>query len=374
MAVGTRTTTPRFGAASRERLADLIFRDVAGDSNASTAANVLVVDDEQPLREGLARYLRGRGFGVAVAADGNEALAALQRDRFSIVICDIRMPGMDGVEVARRAAAMDVDLGIVMLTGVNDAQTATAALQAGALEYLLKPMELDEFGRAVDRALHKRTLLIDQRRVEQLIREEVNQRTAELEREKATLREMSVGVVESLVTAMEAKEPYYRGQSTRVADLAGRIATELGLAPHVVEQVRLAGQLRDIGRIGVRESVLNKAGTLTDEELEHIREHLLISIEILTPLAHLGPVIMFVQDHHERWDGGGYPRGLEGAEISIGGRILAAADAFNAITSPRPYHEPLTPERAIVFMETLAGTLLDPAVYDALRRAVMSTA
>ena len=113
-----------------------------------------------------------------------------------------------------------------------------------------------------------------------------------------------------------------------------------------MEQVRLAGRLRDVGRIGVREAVLNKAGTLTDEELEHIREHLLIGVEILAPLEHLGPVITFVQDHHERWDGAGYPRRLRGAEISIGGRILAAADAFNALTSLRPHREPITPERA----------------------------
>ena len=150
--------------------------------------------------------------------------------------------------------------------------------------------------------------------------------------------------------------------------MAAAIATELGLPSHIVEQVRLAGRLRDVGRIGVREAVLNKAGTLTDEELEHIREHLLIGVEILAPLEHLGPVITFVQDHHERWDGAGYPRRLQGAEISIGGRILAAADAFNALTSLRPHREPITPERAAVFMEALAGTLLDPEVYQALRR------
>ena len=345
----------------------LTFLGVAPDAEAS-AAHVLIVDDEQPLREGLARYFRGRGYTVDVAADGTEAIAALERDHFAVLLCDILMPGIDGIEVAKRAVAGDSNLAIVMLTAVNNAQTATAAHQAGACEYLLKPMELDELGRAVDRALRKRELLMDQRRIEQMIRDEVGQRTAELEREKATLREMSVGVVESLVTAMEAKEPYYRGQSGRVADLAAAIATELGLPSHTVEQVRLAGRLRDVGRIGVREAVLNKAGTLTDEELEHIREHLLIGVEILAPLEHLGPVITFVQDHHERWDGAGYPRRLEGAEISIGGRILAAADAFNALTSLRPHREPITPERAAVFMEALAGTLLDPEVYQALRR------
>jgi len=336
----------------------------------ASAAHLLVVDDERPLREGLARYLRGRGFVVNEAADGTQALAALERERYAVVICDILMPGVSGLDVAKQAAASDADLAIVMLTAVNDAASAKAALQLGALEYLLKPMELDDLGRAIDRALHKRDLLIDRRRTEQLIRHEVDQRVSEIEREKARLRALSVGVVDALVTAVEAKEPYYRGQSARVADLAAEIAREMQLSPDVVEQIRLAGRLRDVGRIGVREAVLNKAGTLTDDELEHIREHLLISVDILAPLTHLGPVITFVQDHHERWDGAGYPRGLRGAEISIGGRVLAAADAYNAITSPRPHRALMTAERAAMFMETLSGTLLDPQVFAALGRVM----
>ena len=340
----------------------------------AAAAHLLVVDDERPLREGLARYFRRRGFVVDEAADGAEALAALQRRQFAVVICDILMPGVDGFEVVQRANAADADLAIVMLTAVNDATSAKRALQAGAIEYLLKPIDLDDLGRAIDRALHKRGLLIDQRRSERLIRDEVDQRTIEIEREKALLREMSVGIVDSLVTAMEAKEPFYRGQSARVAELAAAIACEMALPSEVVEQVRLAGRLRDVGRIGVRDAVLNKAGTLTDDELAHVREHLLISVEILKPLSYLGPVITFVQDHHERWDGAGYPKGLRGTEISIGGRILSAADAFNSLTSPRPYRERLTPERAATYMMALSGTLIDPDVFKALERVMRNSA
>ena len=340
----------------------------------AAVAHLLVVDDEQPLRQGVARYFRRRGFVVDEAADGAAAIAALERAQFALVICDIRMPGIDGFEVVRRATAADTDLAIVMLTALNDAASAKQALQAGAIEYLLKPMELDDLGRAIDRALRKRDLLIDQRRTERLIRDEVDQRAIDIEREKALLRELSVGIVDSLVTAVEAKEPFYRGQSARVAELAAAIAREMSLPLAVVEQVRLAGRLRDVGRIGVREAVLNKQGTLTDEELAHVREHLLISVEILKPLSHLGPVITFVQDHHERWDGAGYPRGLRGTEISIGGRILAAADAFNALTSPRPYREPLSPERAAMYMPALSGTLIDPEVFAALEQVIRSSA
>jgi response regulator RpfG family c-di-GMP phosphodiesterase len=331
---------------------------------------VLIVDDEEPVRRVLARYLRTRGYQTETVDSGQAALSVLAHERVALMICDIMMPGLSGVEVARRAADADPDLAIMMLSALNDAPTATAALSGGALDYLLKPIELADLGDAVERALHKRELLIEQRRVERLIRDEVAQRTSELEREKAALREMSVGIAESLVNAMEAKDTYLRGHSGRVAELAGNIAFELGLSPDTVENVRLAARLQDVGRIGVREAVLNKIGTLTDEEIEHIRDHLRIGMEILSPLKHLGAVLEYVQDHHERWDGEGYPAGKKQEEISIGGRILAAADAFHAITARRAYREPLAPERALDYMESLIGGLLDPAVYAAMSRVM----
>jgi putative two-component system response regulator len=128
----------------------------------------------------------------------------------------------------------------------------------------------------------------------------------------------------------------------------------------------LAGRLHDVGKIGTRESVLNKPDALTPEEYDHVKEHVRIGMEILAPLKHLGPALAFVHDHHERWDGGGYPRGLRGEEISLGGRILAAADAFDALTSRRAYREPMEPQATLEFLKDHVGKLLDPQVYAAL--------
>jgi HD-GYP domain-containing protein (c-di-GMP phosphodiesterase class II) len=144
----------------------------------------------------------------------------------------------------------------------------------------------------------------------------------------------------------------------------------MALDVDTVEAVRLAGQLHDVGKIGIRESVLNKPGKLTPEEFEHVKDHVRMSMEILAPLTHIERVLSFVHDHHEHWGGGGYPRGLKGDEISIGGRILAAADAFDAVTSRRAYREALTQEAAVDYLEAHVGTLLDPAVYRALRTVV----
>jgi putative nucleotidyltransferase with HDIG domain len=222
----------------------------------------------------------------------------------------------------------------------------------------------------VTRALHKRTQLREQRRVERSIREEVAARTKDVEAEKMQLRELAVGVVESLVVVMEAKGIYQRGHSARVAALAASIADYMGLAPDVVEDVRVAGRLHDVGNVGIREDVLNKAGPLTPEEAEHMKEHVRIGVELLAPLRHIERVVLFVADHHEHWDGTGYPLKRAAESISIGGRILAAADAFDALVSKRSYREPMSPDDALDRLREQTGRHFDARVFEALRAIV----
>ena len=336
----------------------------------TAARRVLVVDDEETIRLALGKFLRSRGYDVHTADSGMAALAQLEHQQFVLMLCDVRMPGMSGVEVVPRALAIDPDLAVMMLTAVNDAPTATGALASGAMDYLMKPIELADLQQAVERALHKRALLIERHRIEQLIREEVASRTEELEHEKQALKQLTVDIAETLINAMEAKDIYLRGHSQRVAEMGASIAEELGLDADTVEHVRLAGRLHDIGKIGIREAVLNKPSSLTEEEYEHVKDHVRIGMEILSPLKHIGITLGFVQDHHEHWDGGGYPRGIRGEAISIGGRILAAADAFDALTSKRAYREPMTPAATIDLLGNLVGRLLDPGVYAALRSVV----
>ena len=338
---------------------------------ASAAHRFLVVDDEASVRIPLARFLATCGYEVQAAGSADAALELLRDGEYVGMLCDVRMPGKSGLDLLPEVRALDPDLAVLMLTAVNDASTATGALSAGAMDYLTKPIELETLRIAVERAVHRRRLAIDQRRVEYMIREEVAQRTEELEREKESLRSLTVNVAETLINAMEAKDIYLRGHSQRVADLAASIADLLGLGADTVEHVRLAGRLHDVGKIGIRENVLNKPGPLTPEEFEHVKGHVRIGMEILAPLSHLGVVLDYVHDHHEHWDGSGYPRGLKGEEITIGGRILAAADAFDALTSKRAYREPMAPEAVLAFLaERHVGTLLDPRVFVALRVTV----
>lgn len=332
---------------------------------------ILLVDDEEAIRVALSRFLRSRGYHVTAVGSAADALEALDRDRCALVLCDVRMPGMTGLELLPVALARDAELAVVMLTAVNDAHTATDAIARGAADYLVKPVELADLQAAVERALRRRSMLQERRRVERLVRDEVAERTVELEREQSALRATNIAVAETLIHAMEAKDPFLRGHSQRVAELAASVAAELELDADTVEAVRLAGRLHDVGKIGTRESVLNKPGPLSDEELEHVRDHVRMGAEILAPLTHLGPALSFILDHHERIDGAGYPRHLAGDAISLGGRILAAADAFDALTSRRAYRAPLQPGEAIELLEAKAGSQLDPVVFAALRRCVL---
>jgi len=317
---------------------------------------VLVVDDEEPIRNALKKFLAQQQLEVYAAGSGEEALQQLRRHRVSLMLCDIRMPGTSGVDLVPQALEIEPELAILMLTAVNDATSAALCMQRGAMDYLTKPIELADLGRAVQRALKRREMLLENRQLNQWLKEEVTTRTAELHRERQKL--------------LEAKDPYMRGHSARVADLAATIAHQLGLPDEQVEHVRVAGRLHDIGKIGTRESVLNKEGALTPEEFEHVKQHVVIGSQILAPLSHLGDIMPAVRAHHERWDGTGYPDGLRGEAIPMAARILAAVEVYDALSTSRAYQEKMTAEHAVQRMADLSGTVLDPAVYDALATVV----
>lgn len=332
--------------------------------------SILIVDDEESIQSALSKFLTTKGFDVHTASSGEEALTVLQRMKIAGLVVDIRMPGLSGIDLVPKVLEIEPNAAILMLTAVNDATTASLCMQRGAMEYLTKPIDLEELHKAVVRALKRRDALLETDELNQWLKEEVAIRTAELRRERSNLQRISVATLEVLVNALEAKDPYSRGHSARVADLSAMVAAEMGLSDEDVEAVRTAGRLHDIGKIGIREEVLIKQGPLTDDEYEHVKQHVVVGSQILAPLTHLAEVIGYVRSHHERWDGHGYPDGLKGEEIPIGARILAAVEIYDALTTSRPYQEKMSSEFAIERMRDLTGTGIAQNVYDALESVV----
>jgi response regulator RpfG family c-di-GMP phosphodiesterase len=331
---------------------------------------VLVVDDEEPIRNALKKFLTQQGYEVATAASGDEAIKVLQRQKIACMLLDVRMPGRSGIDLVPQVMELEPSIAILMLSAVNDATTAALCMQRGAMDYLTKPIDLSDLARAILRAIRRRDSLLEQQNINQWLKEEVALRTAELRRERAKLERLSVATLEALVNALEAKDAYIRGHSARVADMSAMIASELALPDEVIEQIRMAGRLHDIGKIGIREGILTKQGPLTTEEYEQVKQHVVVGSQILAPLAHLGEIISYVRSHHERWDGQGYPDRLQGDQIPLGARVLGAAEIFDALTTSRPYQEKMPAEVAVERMRDLAGNVLDEQVYKALETAV----
>ena len=332
----------------------------------------LLVEDDPALRELVGRSLRSLGHEVMEAGDAREALALVQRRRVACAVLDIGLPGTSGLDLLPRLLRVEPRAAVIMLTGVADAATAIRSLQLGAVDYLVKPVDRPDLERAVTRALRQRADRIEQEETQAWLKNELIWRGRELEKERGRFRTVSVATLEALVNALEAKDPYLRGHSTRIANLAAQMAAAMGLPDERVEAVRTAGRLHDIGKIGIREAVISKRGALTEEEYDHVKEHVTIGARILAPLTHLHEVIGFVRSHHERIDGSGYPDGLAGTAIPIGGRIICAAEVYDALTTSRPYQERMGQVEAVERMRDLVGTVLDAEVVDALQQVVTS--
>ena len=323
----------------------------------------IVVDDEPRLRHVLVRLLESDGFACREAGSGVEALRLMEAEPVPLVISDLRMPEMDGVTLLKQLVQRWPATAVIMVTAVAEVDSAVACLKQGALDYLAKPFNLDEVRARVSQAIEKRKLLLDNREYQQNLEVRVAAQARRIE-------ELFLEGVHALAKALDAKDAYTRGHSERVADYAVRIARGMGLPEDRIDIIALGSQLHDIGKIGVSEMVLNKNGKLTEDEYRHIMEHTVIGAQILGPLLREAPMALaIVRSHHERLDGTGLPDGLKGNAIPLEARVVSLADAFDAMTSARPYRPGLAVERALTELETHAGRQFDPDVLKGFRQA-----
>jgi HD-GYP domain-containing protein (c-di-GMP phosphodiesterase class II) len=251
-----------------------------------------------------------------------------------------------------------------MITAVADVEVAVSCLAIGAMDYLTKPFHLEEVRARVGQALEKRRLVLENRDYQERLQEKVAVQASRLE-------ELFLASLQSLAEALEVKDPYTRGHSVRVSHYSSVIAKEMGLGGELLRRIELGGHVHDIGKIGVREDVLNKPGKLTSDEYQHIMTHPMVGWKILAPLlGDMPEALNIVRSHHERFDGRGIPDRLAGTNIPLESRISAAADSFDAMTSDRPYRPGLSMEEALTEIVRCSGTQFDPRVVDAVMSAV----
>jgi response regulator RpfG family c-di-GMP phosphodiesterase len=324
------------------------------------AARCLIVDDDQAVRHAMARVIQGQGLQCLEASSAAEAMQLLEREgEVPLVISDVNMPGFDGVALLEQVLKRWPDTAVIMLTGVADVRTAVLCLEKGAIDYIAKPAMMDEVRARVVKALEKRELKLQKRFYQRTLEDRVRQQATRI-------KELFLEGVQTLAHALEAKDAYTRGHSRRVSRYAIKTALRMGFAGDYLEDIRLGGELHDIGKIGTREAVLNKPAALTPDEFAHITEHTVLGERILAPLARENPVVLrIVRSHHERMDGRGFPDGLPGSSIPVEARIVAVVDAFDAMTTNRAYRESRSPDDACEELRRCAGTHFDPDAVDA---------
>ncbi len=335
---------------------------VEGPAEIGPKASILVVDDESFIREIICRKLGGSGFACDAAPNAEDALAKISQNDYDCVLSDIHMPGMNGVEMLRQIKLQNQDLAVILVTGAPDIDAALEAMRLGAYDHLSKPLNLAALEMTVDRALEKKRLIRENREYQRNLESMVKERTRQLSDANDDLRRLFTGSIKALAQALEAKDEYTQGHSARVAEESVNIARYLSLPDAEVQRMWLAGYLHDIGKIGIKEAVLNKPGKLDEEEWKLIQQHPVVAGKILGPISELSDVIDIVVHHHERYDGSGYPDGIEGGSIPLGARILTVADAYDALTSRRPYRDALSCEEARRILGEAAGTQFDPVI------------
>jgi putative two-component system response regulator len=326
---------------------------------------VLVVDDHQALAGTIARWLRRAGLVCDIAHSPEEARTLARDVRYAIVFADIHMPGGSGLELARHLKAADPVVQVVLMTGNPAVEMAVEALRLDVDDYLVKPFERDVLLHSARRAGEHRRLRVENALYRSTLEARVREQSKRIER-------VYLSSVLALVTALEAKDPYTRGHSDRVAGYA--LALHDGVGGCDPEMLRIGAQLHDIGKIGVRSAILLKDGPLTRGETSHLARHPEVGVDILRPLLEGQDVLDVVLHHHERWDGDGYPHGLAGEDIPMGARIVAVADAFDAMTTIRPYRGARSPQQAVAELRAEAGRQFDPRVVAVASQALLEQA
>ena len=315
---------------------------------------LLIVDDEAAIRKLLCQKLSKEGYQCEEANAAEQILNTLATSPIALVILDIKMPGKSGIELLPEIKSDYPDTAVIMATAVTDINVAIQCLKQGADDYLCKPFNLEEVSLAVQRALEKRLLKLELREYQQFLEEKVEEQTGEI-------RKIFLGAIEALVSALEAKDKYTGGHSRRVTEIALALGNELGLSAHDMEDLRWGSLLHDIGKIAIDQLIQNKPDRLTREEYEHIMIHAHVGADIVRPVVN-GKITEMIEHHHDHYNGSGLHQVIAGSDIPLEARILAVADAFDAMISDRPYRSALSITEAIDEIKRCAGTQFDPAV------------
>ena len=326
---------------------------------------ILVVDDDASNLRMASHILTTEHMRVSCLKSGEDAILFLEKNRPDLILLDIHMPGLDGYETieAVRGNEKTADIPVIFLTADDDSEAETKGLKAGAMDFIKKPFVPE-------------VLLLRVRHTLQLIRlqsdlsREVEKKTQVVKAQHEKLERISMQIVKALSGAIDAKDTYTNGHSTRVAEYAREIAKRAGFSEKLQDDIYMMGLLHDVGKIGIPETIINKPARLTDEEYHVIQTHPLLGAQILSNITEFPKFATGARWHHERYDGKGYPDGIAGEEIPVEARIIAVADAYDAMSSRRSYREVLTQEYVRGELAKGKGSQFEPVFTDIMLQMI----
>ena len=321
---------------------------------------ILVVDGDEGAADATGLALISNGYDVAIATTARRARRLLDEEHFELVLCDVRLPGECGLELVQELRRARPDLAVVVTAELDDAAVADEALEAGALDYVVKPSRVNDLQVTISCALRQRR---------DTLRSSValERASTEIERQRQLLEAVQLDAVERLARAVELRDTHMRGHHGRVAHATGQLARTIGMTDAQSDLVGAASLLHDVGKIGIPDRILVKPGPLTETERKVVECHTTIGHTLLANSCHpvLKAAAVIALSHHERMDGSGYPHGLRGRAIPLEARMVAITDTYDALTSDRPYRGSHPPGDALCVIQAAAGELYDPDLVDA---------
>jgi len=327
--------------------------------NIQTTARILIVDDEPYVGELLRRYLASEGFICVSVTSGKDALTLLDKEEFDLVVSDIMMPGMSGIELLEAAKKLHPDVAVIMVTGVDDRKTAVNALHLGAYGYVIKPFDRNEIIISAAGALERRRLELLSQRYEEALEAKVIERTLQTKQREEE-------IIIRLMSATGCRDNETGAHVRRIGLYSATMAAALGWRGQAVADIRLAAAMHDVGKIAIPDYILRKKGRLSKTEFDLMKEHTRTGAGILSgsdvPLLQMAEEIALC--HHERWDGSGYPSGLAGDEIPESARIVAVADVYDALVNTRIYKPAISEEQSLDMMLAESGKHFDPRILE----------
>lgn len=325
---------------------------------------ILIVDDDR-MNLKFAEHMLSSTYNVVMANSYKEALDYLSREQPALALLDVHMPEMNGFELLAEIRKIKScnDLPVVFLTADSDRETEVRVFREGGLDYIQKPL-------VPEVVLERIKRILSLRKLQENLESEVERRTAELEESRRKLQVLSLQVVKTLASTIDAKDRYTNGHSSRVAKYSREIALRAGKPVEFQDEIYIVALLHDIGKIGIPDNILNKSSKLTDEEYETIKQHPSIGVEILKNISEMPNIEIGAHYHHERFDGKGYPEGLAGYDIPEIARIIAVADAYDAMTSRRSYRSALPQEAVRSEIVKGRGLQFDPDFADVMLQMI----